>query len=54
MDVLNLFDVVKKLCVCDGIGLKMVIKLKMNWDESRGKRDVVVFLEKYGVSLVFV
>ena len=51
MDVLNSPDAAKKLCACDGIGPKTAIKLKTNWDESRGKRDAAVFLEKHGVPL---
>ena len=49
MDVLNAPDAAKKLVACDGIGAKTALKLKTNWDESRGKRDAAVFLEKHGV-----
>ena len=51
MDVLNASDAAKRLVACDGIGPKTALKLKTNWDESRGKRDAAVFLEKHGVPL---
>ena len=51
MDVLNSPDAAKKLTACDGIGPKTALKLKTNWDETQGKRDAAVFLEKNGVPL---
>ena len=51
MDVLNSPDAAKKLMKCDGIGPKTAQKLKTNWDETQGKRDAAVFLEKHGVPL---
>jgi len=51
LDVLNSPDGAKRLMACDGIGVKTAQKLKTNWDESRGKRDAAVFLEKNGVPL---
>jgi exodeoxyribonuclease V alpha subunit len=41
---------VSLLIDCPGIGKKTAEKLKGNWDETRGRRDAIVFLERYGVA----
>ena len=43
-------DAVSLLIDCPGIGKKTAEKLKGNWDETRGRRDAIVFLERYGVA----
>jgi len=43
-------DAVALLVTCPGIGKKTAEKLKGNWDETRGRRDAIVFLERHGVA----
>ena len=51
LEVLDDPEAVHKLILVKGIGMKTALRLKENWDLSRGSREAVDFLQRCGVSV---
>lgn len=54
LDTLRVIDTEhEKLCEVSGIGKKRLEQIKTCWDEQKTVRDVMIFLQSYGISPAF-